>query len=65
MPKTLEFQVWLATPEAWQLLDDSVLGCLEQSHAEEVAEEFGYDLSVREHRVEFSTAIDAALGEGL
>lgn len=65
MPDRLAFTRWLATSNAYSFLDDAVLGCLEQSYAEEVASDFGFDLGNTEQRREFRRAIDAALCEGL
>lgn len=64
MPKTQAFARWLRSSEAHPFLDDAVLGSLEQSYAEEVAQDFGYDLSIKEQRRAFSAVINEALCGG-
>jgi len=53
-----EFQQWLRTRDADQVLDDAVLGCLLDYQVDELCEDFGIS------RRDFRVALDAALGEG-
>lgn len=58
------FEAWLRTSNAYDFVDDAVLGSLTDNEVIEVMQDFDLDFDNKEHRSQVSQAINQAIQEG-